>query len=198
MDLWLGPRSLTPSYNLDLKPLGPYKSEPLKKLKSSRLQMFFKIGSIKNFAIFTGKHLCWGLFLIKLQVLPVDIAKFLRIAFLCNTSGGCFWQSYHGTVKSAGVPVLWFRASTCFRFWSKTFTKSCTNNSLLSRDKTISSLLELISHVLSISEYVLETHSLLSILMKNLQKALHKQLCNIRCQKNFFPCRWRKRLVRCF
>ena len=151
----------TSSCNLDLKPLGPCKSEPLKKLKSSRLQMFFKIGSIKNFAIFTGKHLCWGLFLIKLQtptqtpteVFPVDIAKFLRIVFLYNTSGGCFWQSYHGTVKSAGVPVLWFRASTCFRFWSKTFTKRCTNNSLLSRDKTISSLLELIGQVLSISEY---------------------------------------------
>ena len=89
---------------------------------------------------------------------PVDIAKFLRIVFLYNTSGGCFWQSYHGTVKSAGVPVLWFRASTCFQFWSKTFTKRCTNNSLLSRDKTISSLLELIGHVLSISEYVLEKH----------------------------------------
>ena len=58
----------------------------------------------------------------------MDIAKFLRIVFLYNTSGGCFWQSYHGTVKSAGVPVLWFRASTCFWFWSKTFTKSCSNN----------------------------------------------------------------------
>ena len=61
---------------------------------------------------------------------------FLRIFLLCNNSGGCFWQSYHGTVKSAGVPVLWFRASTCFQFWSKTFTKRCTNNSLLSRDKS--------------------------------------------------------------
>ena len=29
--------------------------------------MFFEIRSIKNFAIFTGKHLFWGLFLIKLQ-----------------------------------------------------------------------------------------------------------------------------------
>ena len=29
--------------------------------------MFFEICSLKNFAIFTGKHLCWGLFLIKLQ-----------------------------------------------------------------------------------------------------------------------------------
>ena len=68
LDLWLGPWSLTSSYNLDLKPLGPWKTEPLKKLKSSRFQMFFKIGSIKNSAIFTGKHQCWGLFLIKMQV----------------------------------------------------------------------------------------------------------------------------------
>ena len=56
--------------------------------------MFFEIGSLKNFAIFTGKHLCWGLFLIKLQifrpatfyketttqVFHVDVAKFLRTA----------------------------------------------------------------------------------------------------------------------
>ena len=83
---------------------------------------------------------------------PVDIAKFFKIAFPCNTSDSCFWQSYHGTVKSAGVPVLWIRASTCFRFWSKTFTKRWSNNSLLSRDKTISSLLDLINHVLLISD----------------------------------------------
>ena len=37
-------------------------------MKSSRSQMFFKIGVLKKFAIFTGKHLCWCLFLIKLQV----------------------------------------------------------------------------------------------------------------------------------
>ena len=29
--------------------------------------MFFKIGVLKNLAISTGKHLCWSLFLIKLQ-----------------------------------------------------------------------------------------------------------------------------------
>ena len=51
----------------DLKPLGPCNSKPLKQSKSSRSQMFFEIGCFKNFAIFTGKHLCWGLFLIKLQ-----------------------------------------------------------------------------------------------------------------------------------
>ena len=29
--------------------------------RSSHLQMFLKIGDLKNFAIFTGKHLCWSL-----------------------------------------------------------------------------------------------------------------------------------------
>ena len=35
--------------------------------RSSRSQTFFKIGVLKNFANFTGKHLCWSLFLIKWQ-----------------------------------------------------------------------------------------------------------------------------------
>ena len=33
--------------------------------KGIRLHMFFKIGALKNFANFTGKHLCWSLFLVK-------------------------------------------------------------------------------------------------------------------------------------
>ena len=55
--------------------------------------MFFKTGVMGNFAIFVGKHLCWSLFLIKLQAVnfistssqkrlqhrcfPVKITKFL-------------------------------------------------------------------------------------------------------------------------
>ena len=35
--------------------------------RSSRSQMFFKIGVLKNFVIFTAKYLCWDLFSIKLQ-----------------------------------------------------------------------------------------------------------------------------------
>ena len=35
--------------------------------RSSRCQIFFKLGILKNFAIFTRKHLRWSLFLIKLQ-----------------------------------------------------------------------------------------------------------------------------------
>ena len=44
-----------------------------------------KIGVLKNSTIFTGKHLCWSLLLIKFQAfrpcLPVNIAKFSQTAF---------------------------------------------------------------------------------------------------------------------
>ena len=63
----------------------------LTRFGSSRSHMFFKIGVLRNFAIFTGKQLCWSLFLIKLQTFikkrlqhrcfPVNIAKFLRTLF---------------------------------------------------------------------------------------------------------------------
>ena len=56
-----------------------------KDFRSSCSQMFFKIGALKNFAVFTGKHLCWSLFLMKLQAfrgISVNIAKFLRRASL--------------------------------------------------------------------------------------------------------------------
>ena len=52
-----------------------------KRCKSSLCETFFKIGVLKNFAIFTGKHLCWSLFLMKMQAFRcflVNIAIFLR------------------------------------------------------------------------------------------------------------------------
>ena len=59
--------------------------------RSSCLQMFFRIGVLKNFTIFTGKHLHWGVFLIKLQT--VSLATLLKrdsntgvFLFLQNTS----------------------------------------------------------------------------------------------------------------
>ena len=62
-------------------------------LRSSRSQMFFKIGPVINFAIFKGNHMCWNLFLIKLQAtllkkrlqhryVPGNIAKFLRLLLI--------------------------------------------------------------------------------------------------------------------
>ena len=38
--------------------------------------MFLKVGALENFANFTGKHLCWILFLIQLQaVRPATVLK---------------------------------------------------------------------------------------------------------------------------
>ena len=37
--------------------------------RSSRLHMIFKIDVLKDFAVFTGKHLYWSLFLIMLKAL---------------------------------------------------------------------------------------------------------------------------------
>ena len=71
--------------------------EQFLKPRSSRSQMFFKMDFLEDFALFTGKHLCWSLFLTKLQTFmsatfikkrlqhrcfPVNIAKSLRRAFL--------------------------------------------------------------------------------------------------------------------
>ena len=47
--------------------------------RSSHSQMFFKMDVLKNFIMFTGKHLCWSLFLVKLQAWR-HFAEFLRIA----------------------------------------------------------------------------------------------------------------------
>ena len=43
--------------------------------QSNRVQIFFKIDVLKNFVIFTGKNLCWSLFLIKLNALGLKLYK---------------------------------------------------------------------------------------------------------------------------
>ena len=72
--------------------------------RNSRSQMFFKKDFLKNFAIFTPKNLCCSLFFTKPSNLKVcnfirkklqhcfaeNFTKFLRTAFLQNTSGSCF------------------------------------------------------------------------------------------------------------
>ena len=55
------------------------------RFRSSRSQMFFKIGVLKSFPIFTGKHLCWKDFIKKRSCFPMNIAKFLRTAFFYKT-----------------------------------------------------------------------------------------------------------------
>ena len=44
--------------------------------RSSRSQIFFKIDVLENFPSFTGKHLCWSLFLKTLQALRPQMFSF--------------------------------------------------------------------------------------------------------------------------
>ena len=55
---------------------------------SSRSQLFFKIGVLKNFAIFTGKHMCWSIFLIietPTQVFSRQYCKNFKSSFFYRT-----------------------------------------------------------------------------------------------------------------
>ena len=66
-------------------------------VRSSHQRCSVRKGVLRNFAKFTGGHLCQNLFLIKRRPLltrriwhryfPVNFAKFLRTPFLQNTSG---------------------------------------------------------------------------------------------------------------
>ena len=44
--------------------------------------MFFKIGVLKNIALFAGKHLCWSLLLIKLQAATLLKRHFINRTLL--------------------------------------------------------------------------------------------------------------------
>ena len=60
---------------------------------SSRSQMFFKAGVLKNFANFTGNHLNWSLFLTKLQTFrPATLLK-------GNSSTGIFLRKLQNFKK---------------------------------------------------------------------------------------------------
>ena len=52
--------------------------------RSSHWGCSVKKGILKNLANFTGIHLCWNLFLIKLHASPVKFVTFLRTSILKN------------------------------------------------------------------------------------------------------------------
>ena len=63
-------------------------------IRSSRSQMLFKISILKNFAIFTGKHLCWDHYLIKLQAFrPTTLLK--RLQHRCFHENNEFFFCFH-------------------------------------------------------------------------------------------------------
>ena len=85
-----------------------------KKDRSSRWQMLFKIGVLKNFASFTGKHLCWSLFLKKL---------FKKDLLLKETSRQVL--SSCSLAPHALVPHVPRATSTSYHTWSRASCVSC-------------------------------------------------------------------------
>ena len=104
----------------------------------------------------------------------MDIAKFLRAAFftehlrwlLLAVLPQCNEVSWGACSLISLLHVL--------SILIENLHKMLQNSSLMSRNNTIYSFLELIFHVLWISDYILVKYMLLSILMKNLHKGLHK------------------------
>ena len=87
-----------------------------KKFRSSRSQMFFKIGVLKSFTIFSGKYLFWSLFLIKLHAFiikkrlqhmrfPMNITKLLRTAFYIEQLWWLLLKTYTLNLKD----IEWLR-----------------------------------------------------------------------------------------
>ena len=84
------------------------------RIKNSHERYSVKNDILKNFAKFTGKHMCNCLFFNKFASLsfqpyfkkrfwykcfPEKFAKFLRTPFLMNNSGDCFWRMFHSTAN---------------------------------------------------------------------------------------------------
>ena len=76
--------------------------------------MFFKVGVLKSFAKFTGKHLCWNLFLIKLlarrpekrlqfRQFPVKFAEFLITLFFTEHLGWLLLNIFESPLKSKNM-----------------------------------------------------------------------------------------------
>ena len=101
-------------------------------ITSCRSQMFFKLDVFKNFRNFTGKHLCWSLFLIKSEAFrPATLLKrdsnpcvflwnlwnFWEHLFLKNTSGVSFCII---TIISFDVIINPFHANDLFLYLLET------------------------------------------------------------------------------
>ena len=69
----------------------------------------------KNFAIFTGKHMCWSLFFnfiekrLQHRCFPVNIGKFLKNLFWRTSAYACFWRDFRKWL------IRTFFLESCFR-----------------------------------------------------------------------------------
>ena len=101
-------------------------------IRRSRSQMFFKIVFLKDFIIFTGKHLCWSLSLIKLLawrdsntgVFLWILHNFSEQCFSQNISDGCFWpinNQYFSNKETSQFNWIPFQISWVVSIWEEFF-----------------------------------------------------------------------------
>ena len=78
--------------------------------KPWRSQMLFKIGFLRNFTLFTGKYLCWSLYLIDLQAWtpPTLSKKIQHKCFLVNIAKFFRTPSFYRTLPVAASATLAF------------------------------------------------------------------------------------------
>ena len=85
----------------------------LQQFKNNHSQIFFKIGVLKNFAIFTGKHMCWSLFLIEMQtfrsLLKRDSNTYVFLWILRNFYKQLFHDEHLSWLLLAIVCVRWVK-----------------------------------------------------------------------------------------
>ena len=62
----------------------------IKKLRSSHLDVFCKKGILRNFAKFSGKHLCQSLFLNKVAGLQLYLKRDLQLYLKRDSGTGVF------------------------------------------------------------------------------------------------------------
>ena len=98
--------------------------------KSSHSKMFFKIGVLNHFAIFTEKYMCWSLSLIKLheretltQVLSCECCEIFKNTFLIEYLQGLLLS--FGFVETRLILINLILAQNCnsYYFTSKRWSK---------------------------------------------------------------------------
>ena len=75
-------------------------------LRRSRPEVFCKIGVLRKFAKFLGKHLCQSLFFNKVAGLPVNFVNFLRTSFFMEH---LWWLFLLSVEKVSSFALLFFQ-----------------------------------------------------------------------------------------
>ena len=85
---------------------GPLRWDLRVKRRSSHSKPFFKTGVLKHFAIFTGKHLCWSLFIINetpTHVFSCEYYEIFKSSFLYKITLVAASGDVSKTVKPDGM-----------------------------------------------------------------------------------------------